>query len=131
MITLRLPVQERMSNQTTILIVDDNPPMAETLADILIMKGYAVRTAFSGAEALGILKFENVHILLTDVAMPDMDGVTLYCQAKKNHPRLIAFLMTAYADDAVIQQGIDEGIETVLDKPVNIDFFLRLVAAFE
>lgn len=120
-----------MSEQTTILVVDDNPPMARTLADILTMKGYAVYTAFSGTDALEILGNKEVHILLTDVIMPDMDGVTLYRRVKNVHPHLITFLMTAYAADDIIQQGIAEGIRTVLTKPVDIDLFLNLVLAVE
>jgi len=120
-----------MSDQTTLLVVDDNPPMAKTLSDILILKGYTVHTAYSGAEALAILESQEVHILLTDVIMPDMDGVALYRKAKKNHPHLITFLMTAYAADEIIQQGIAEGIKTVLTKPVDINLFLNLVIAVE
>jgi CheY-like chemotaxis protein len=120
-----------MSEQTTILVVDDNPPMVQTLADILSMMGYAVHTAYSGAEALEVLESHNVHILLTDVVMPDMDGVTLYRATKQTHPSMITFLMTAYAADDIIQQGIAEGIKTVLTKPVDINLFLNLVVAVE
>jgi two-component system response regulator FlrC len=120
-----------MSNPTTILVVDDNPPMAKTLSDILTIKGYEVHTAYSGAEALDILKHHEIHILLTDVIMPDMDGVALYRQTRKTHPQLVTFLMTAYAADEIIQQGIAEGIKTVLTKPVDINLFLNLVMAVE
>jgi two-component system response regulator FlrC len=120
-----------MSNPTTILVVDDNPPMAKTLSDILTIKGYEVHTAYSGAEALEILKHHEIHILLTDVIMPDMDGVALYRQTRKTHPQLVTFLMTAYAADEIIQQGIAEGIKTVLTKPVDINLFLNLVMAVE
>jgi CheY-like chemotaxis protein len=120
-----------MSNPTTILVVDDNPPMAKTLSDILTIKGYEVHTAYSGAEALEILRNHEIHILLTDVIMPDMDGVALYRQTRKTHPQLVTFLMTAYAADEIIQQGIAEGIKTVLTKPVDINLFLNLVMAVE
>jgi CheY-like chemotaxis protein len=120
-----------MSKQTTILVVDDNPPMAKTLSDILALKGYAVFTAFSGTEALEILGHHEVHILLTDVIMPDMNGVTLYRQTRGTNPHMVTFLMTAYAADEIIQQGIAEGIKTVLTKPVDINLFLNLVAAVE
>ena len=120
-----------MSDQTTILVVDDNPSMAITLSDILTLKGYAVHIAYSGAEALEILERHEVHILLTDVIMPDMDGVALYRQTRKTHPRLVTFLMTAYAADEIIHQGIAEGIKTVLTKPVDINLFLNLVKAVE
>lgn len=120
-----------MSDKTVILVVDDNPHMAQTLADILSVMGYEVYAAYSGVEALGIFKTAKIHIMLTDVIMPDMDGVTLYRVAKKIQPEVIAFLMTAYAADDLIQQGIAEGINTVLTKPVDINLFLNLVTAVE
>ena len=118
-----------MRAQTTILIVDDNQAMAETMADILSMKGYAAHLAFSGVEALQILKREQIHILLTDVVMPDMDGVTLARVAQNVEPGLIVFLMTAYADAEILQQGMAEGVKTVLSKPVNINLLLDLLKA--
>jgi CheY-like chemotaxis protein len=120
-----------MSAQTTILVVDDNPPMVKTLADILFLKGYKVYIAYSGAEALEILRCNDVNILLTDVIMPDMDGVTLYCQTKKTHPHMITFLMTAYAADDIIQQGVAEGIKTIFPKPIDISLFLNMLTAAE
>ena len=120
-----------MSYTTTILVVDDNPPMTKSLADILALKGYVVLTAQGGAEALEILRKQPVDILLTDVVMPGMDGVTLYRQAREILPRLTAFLMTAYATDDLIDQGMAEGIRTVLTKPIDINFFLSLIAAVE
>jgi CheY-like chemotaxis protein len=118
-----------MSNAFHILVVDDNPPMAKTLADILAVKGYAVHTAYSGTEALKTLQDQPVDILLTDVKMPDMNGVDLYRETRKAHPNLITFLMTAYAADDIIQQGLEEGIQRVLTKPLDIDFLLTLFSA--
>ncbi|MFZ5909923.1 MAG: response regulator [Chloroflexota bacterium] len=120
-----------MSDPVSILVVDDNPPMVKTLADILTLKGYAVYAAYSGAEALEVLQQQNIDILLTDVVMPDMDGVTLYRQVKQNHPRMVTFLMTAYSADELIHQGMAEGIRTILTKPLDINLFLALVQAVE
>ena len=92
---------------------------------------YEVHTAYSGAEALEILRGDRIDILLTDVKMPDMNGVELYRETKKTHPALTNILMTAYAADDIIQQGMAEGIKTVLTKPVDIDLLLSLFSAIE
>jgi two-component system response regulator HydG len=113
-----------MSESTSILVVDDNPSMAKTLADILNLKGFEVHAAYSGSEALEILRNQPVNI-------PDMDGVTLYRATRKTHPNLVTILMTAYAADDIIQQGLAEGIKTVLSKPLDIDFLLALFSAFK
>jgi two-component system response regulator YesN len=118
-----------MSESFSILVVDDNPSMARALADVLDVKGYIAYAACSGAEALEILRDHPVDILLTDVIMPEMNGVALYRETRKTHPYLTTFLMTAYAADDLIQQGMKEGIKTVLNKPVDIDFLLTLFSA--
>ena len=120
-----------MSESISILIVDDNPSMASSLADILEVKGFEVYTAHSGAEALEILREHPVDILLTDVRMPDMNGVELYRATRQTHPHLITVLMTAYAADDIIQQGMAEGIKTVLQKPVDIGFLLNLFLSYK
>ncbi len=120
-----------MSRILSILVVDDNLSMAKTLAEIMDVEGFEVHAAFSGAEALEILRKERVDILLTDVRMPDMNGVALYRQARKTHPNLTTVLMTAYAADDIIQQGITEGIKTVLNKPLDMEFLLSLFSAYK
>jgi CheY-like chemotaxis protein len=120
-----------MSKILSILVVDDNPSMARTLADILDVKGFEVHAASSGAQALEILRKEHVDILLTDVRMPDMNGVALYSEARKTRPNLTTVLMTAYAADDIIQKGLAEGIKTVLNKPLDMDFVLSLFSAYK
>ncbi len=114
-----------------ILVVDDNPPMVQTLADILETKGFVVFTARGGAEALAILHSQQIDLLLTDVVMPDMNGVQLYRLARESHPHLITFLMTAYSADEIIRQGMAEGIKTVLNKPLDINLLLMLIEAVD
>ena len=120
-----------MSRLQSILIVDDNPAMANSLRDVLELKGYSAYAARSGAQALKILQEHPVHIMVTDVIMPEMDGVALYLEAKKTHPQLSTILMTAYSADDLIQKGLAEGIKTVLNKPIDIDFLLLLLAAYQ
>jgi CheY-like chemotaxis protein len=117
-----------MSEMIRILVVDDNPDMAETLADILELKGFSVHAAASGAEALEILQDQPVDILLTDVKMPGMNGLELYRETRKLYPRLITIFMTAYSADELIQQGMAEGVKTILDKPLDMNFLVRLLS---
>jgi CheY-like chemotaxis protein len=119
-----------MSDPFSILVVDDHPSMTKTLVDIMNVKGFDVYSAYSGAEAIEILQKHTVHILLTDVRMPDMNGVELCRAARKTNPNLIMMLMTAYAADDIIQQGLAEGIKTVLTKPLDINLLLSLFLAY-
>jgi CheY-like chemotaxis protein len=118
-----------MSETLSILVVDDNAAMADTLKEILDAKGFNVHAAGSGAEALEILRKTAVDILLTDVKMPEMNGLQLSRAARKEYPRLVTIFMTAFEADDLIQKGMAEGIKTVLTKPVDINFLLMLFSA--
>ena len=120
-----------MVESICILVVDDNPAMADTLADILEVKGFIVHAAASGAEALEILREQPVDILLTDVKIPNMNGLELFQKARKLCPQLITIFMTAYSADELIQQGMAEGVKTVLTKPLEINFMLHLFSAYK
>ena len=115
----------------SVLIVDDNPSMAAALGDILVVKGFETFMASSGVEAMRILGEHSIDVLLTDVIMPEMDGVELYRRTRQAHPHLITILMTAYAADELIQQGMAEGIKTVLTKPIDIDFLILLLSTYK
>ena len=120
-----------MSQSISILIVDDNLSMARVLADVLAASGYQVYTASSGADALAILKDHPVHVLLTDVILPAMNGLELYRATRQTHPSLIIMFMTAYAADELIRQGIREGIKTVLNKPVDMDLLISMLSVLQ
>jgi CheY-like chemotaxis protein len=120
-----------MSEHTAILVVDDHPSVAITLGDILEAKGFKVYSAVSGTDALKILGEHPIDILLTDVKMPDMDGVKLNREVRKSYPNVTTYLMTAYAADELIQQGMKEGIKTVLSKPLDIDLIVALFTAYK
>jgi CheY-like chemotaxis protein len=120
-----------MSESLSVLVVDDHPSMATGLADILEFKGFEVFVAYSGAEALEILRNHPFDILLTDVIMPDMNGVELFWESKKSYPYLTTFLMTAYAAEDIIQQSMAKGIQATLTKPVDIDSLLSLFSTIQ
>ena len=118
-----------MDKTTAILVVDDQPAVVTSLADILDFKGFKVYPAFSGADALKILGEHPIDILLTDMKMPDMNGIMLYREVRKKFPHVTTYLMTAYAADELIQEGMKEGIKTVLTKPLDIDLIVALFTA--
>jgi CheY-like chemotaxis protein len=120
---------EKMSENLSVLVVDDNLSMAESLRDVLELKGFIAYGVNSGAQALRILQDHPVDILLTDVIMPEMNGVELYRATRKPYPNLSTIFMTAYAADDLIDQGMTEGIKTVLTKPVDINYLLSYLSA--
>jgi two-component system, NtrC family, response regulator HydG len=120
-----------LNSKYRILIVDDDQRMTRTLTDILNLAGYEAVEASSGPQALELVRSQAFDCVLTDVRMPDMDGVEFHHQLRQSQPGLPVVLMTAYAADEIIRKGLDEGVVGVLDKPLDIShllsFFISLV----
>ncbi|MBM4431059.1 MAG: response regulator [Chloroflexi bacterium] len=117
-----------MGQELHILIVDDDRLMANTLRDILRLKGYLADTAYCGAEALASLEREPFGCVLSDIKMPDIHGVDLYRAIQARYPTLPVVLITAYARDELVRQGLEEGVIACLSKPLDIN---RLLALFD
>lgn len=103
------------------LIVDDNRALAEGLAEILESTGYEVRLFDDPERAARECSAVPFDVALLDMRMPGMDGVTLQQRLKAEHPQARFVLMTAYADDQRIAQGVASGVCAVLTKPVPLD----------
>jgi len=118
-----------MSKNLNVLIVDDDKRMTRTLADILRHAEYLVMEAASAMEALEKVKAHPFDCVLTDIRMPEMDGVELHRELRKIQPGLPVVLMTAYAADAVTSQGLNDGVVGILDKPLDINNLLGFLAS--
>lgn len=114
-----------MSRTLRILIVDDNVMMTRTLRDIIATVGHEVDTAHSADLALDLIRAQTYDCLLSDIIMPDMNGIELARRARQRHPELPVVFMTAYSDEHLIQQGLAEGAIASLTKPLDINHLLH------
>ena len=105
----------------SILIVDDDEEMCETLSDILEVKGYSTHTAFDGYKALDIVGTEKVDVMLMDIMMPKINGVETFKKVKKLDKGISVIMITAYAVDELINEVVDTGAFNVIYKPLDID----------
>jgi len=113
-----------LSRALHVLIVDDDPHMADTLADILDMSGYQIRAVHSAAEALKSIRANPPDCIITDVRMPGMSGFELHAEIRKLGLDIPVVLMTAYAADEAIEDGLNAGVIGVLTKPLDIQALL-------
>lgn len=113
-----------MKEKLHILIVDDDRRMVKTLVDVLTVKGYKAEAAYSGPEALDKMKKGQFDCILTDVKMPEMNGVKLYKTIKETRPDLPVVLMTAYSTDKLVKEGLEQGVIASLTKPLDINALL-------
>jgi DNA-binding NtrC family response regulator len=102
-----------------LLIVDDEKNTREGLARAL-RRSYEVLLAESGAKALELLGEKSVDVMLSDVHMPGMDGMTLMQRALANSPQLICILLTAYGNIETAVDAMRKGAADFLTKPVNL-----------
>ncbi len=116
-----------MSEELNILIVDDDQRMANTLKDILSVKGYETEVALSGSEVLEKVAEDGFDCVLTDIKMPEMNGVELYKAIKKTQPNIPVVFMTAYSADKLVKEGLQEGAVTTLTKPFQIDELIEIL----
>jgi DNA-binding NtrC family response regulator len=104
-----------------ILVVDDEVNARHALATLLSDDGHEVREASDGYKALGVMQQWEPQILLTDLRMPLMDGITLLRKARELRPDLIVIVMTAFASVDTAVEAMKAGADDYLTKPLNFD----------
>ena len=104
-----------------ILIVDDEESQRRLLAGYLQKKGHDVRQAESGQAGLELLAKKGAEILLTDMRMPEMDGLTLLMKTKQDYPDTDVIVITAFATVESAVQAMKAGAADYLIKPVNLE----------
>jgi two-component system response regulator HydG len=110
-----------------ILLVDDHKPFRDSLAKILEGEGLRVFPANDGEEALDILRNEFIHLILTDLKMPKMDGVELLQVAKTIRPEVEVILITGYGTVDTAVTAMKEGAYDYIQKPFKPREILKLV----
>jgi len=105
----------------TVLIVDDEKNYTLILAAVMEEEGYEALTANSGESALEILSRSDVDLVITDMKMPAMDGITLLERIKKRDPDLPVIMMTAYGTVEKAVEAMQKGAYSYITKPFDND----------
>ncbi len=106
-----------MSSQARILVVDDEPLVVEALERTLRSYGYAVCSAHSAQEALHILEQQRVNLCLFDLHMPGIGGKTLVRQMRQQYPDIPVVIMTGDDSLEVLREAMDSGASDFITKP--------------
>jgi DNA-binding NtrC family response regulator len=121
-----------MSRLIRLLIVDDEKRFVETLSKRLTARGLYVEGANSGQEALSILQSRPFDVILLDVRMPGMDGLTTLREVKKIQPVAQVIMLSGNASINAAVEGMRLGAMDYLLKPADIeDVLARIEEAFE
>ena len=116
------PAARDVTGQDTILLVEDEEAVRSFAARALRLRGYKVLEAGGGEEALEIVKSgqEDIHLLITDVVMPNMDGPTLVRHVKSLKPDLAVIFMSGYAEEAFRRNDENASDLHFLPKPFGL-----------
>jgi CheY-like chemotaxis protein len=109
----------------TVLVVDDEAGMRDTMVAILEHHGYRVWSASDGETAFSAVQEKDFDVLVMDIRMPGRDGVSVL-EELGTPPRVI--LMTAYATEDRLRAAADANVFAVLSKPFDMHRLLSLVA---
>jgi CheY-like chemotaxis protein len=114
-----------------ILVIDDNAQSRKLARIVLEREGYIVRSAGNSEEALKLLESSIPRLILMDLQLPGIDGLTLTRQLKADarYRDIIIIALTAYAMKGDEAKATAAGCDAYLTKPVDIDHLANLVAA--
>ena len=111
----------------TVLIADDEEALRTGLKAALSHHKFKIITTEDGIKALSVLQNESIDLLISDIKMPKMDGLTLQTEALKIYPEMPVILLTAYGSVETAVEAMRKGAYDFLTKPVNIDKFEMVV----
>lgn len=110
-----------ISEEITLLVVDDEPSLRRLLCHYLARRGFTALEADNGVAALAILAEHKVDLVLSDIRMPGMDGMELFRQVREHHPATDIILLTGYPEIRDAVETLKHGALDYLLKPIQMD----------
>ena len=115
-----------------IMVVDDNPVNLKLVCALLRRKGYEVYTAGDAEETLAVLRKVHPHLILMDVQLPDIDGLTLtrHLKADSTTQDIVIVALTAFAMKGDEQKARAAGCDGYIPKPIETRTFIKTMTSF-
>lgn len=110
-----------------ILVTDDEDSVRDFVERALNYAGYAVTIAVNGQDALEKLQEQKFDLLLTDIVMPELDGIALCLKASKDYPDMKILMMSGYANQRQRAHNLDVLAHEVISKPFTLDEITRKI----
>jgi DNA-binding NtrC family response regulator len=111
------PVFPASTTSASILVIDDEAGIRESLEVLLTLEGYSVKTANDGEQGLRVLDLEHFDLILLDLALPGQSGLELLPQIKERQPDTPVIMITAYGTVDNVVEAIRSGAENFVQKP--------------
>ncbi len=115
-----------------IMLVDDEERFLSTTKALLFKNGYEILTASSGPDALDLLEQNSIHVVLLDVMMPGMDGISTLKEIRKHFPLVEVIMLIGHGDEESALEGLKCGAADYIMKPTSVgDLVKKAKEAFE
>lgn len=115
------------SDTKQILVVDDENAVRDFVERALNYAGFAVTSAENGQKALEELEKQKYDLLLTDIVMPELDGIALSLKAVKDYPEMKILMMSGYANQRQRAHNLDALTHEVISKPFTLEEVINKV----
>lgn len=110
-----------------VLVAEDEDSVREFVSRALALHGHEVLAAADGAKAVELMNQHHFDLLITDIVMPMMDGISLALKVRDARPHVPILLMTGYANESQRAHNLDVLIEGLLSKPFSKDQLMSAV----
>lgn len=114
-----------MQERLNILVIDDEPSIRITLAEILKDEGYNVIVAEDGYKGIAAAEKTNFEIAFIDMRMPGINGIETFKKIKKISPDTMIFFMTAFLAEDTLEEAAKLETQAILYKPLDLDLILK------
>ena len=114
------PALPAPKGRTRVLVVDDEASIRDLLTRTLALAEYEVETAMDGSTALGLLRASDYDLLIADLKMPGLDGLTLIRQVRRVRPNLPVIIITGFSSESSAIEAVNLGVASYSLKPFGV-----------
>jgi response regulator RpfG family c-di-GMP phosphodiesterase len=127
--SLDFPEQSEGHSGRSLLLVDDEPKLLTNLERVLRQEGYRVLSTTEAREGFELLATNRIGVVLSDLRMPEMDGIEFLSRVSRLHPETVRIAMSGYADMDMVTEAINRGaIYKFLTKPFDNEVLRQSIA---
>lgn len=116
-----MTVPEIPNPNARVLVAEDNPAVREFITRALTSNGYKTTAVMDGQQALDLLAKENFDVLVSDIVMPNLDGIALALKAVRQFPDLRIVMISGYAQERLRAHNLNTLVHRIIAKPFSLE----------
>jgi len=113
--------QSQSAKEANVLVAEDNPAVREFIVRSLTSAGHSVTAAIDGQQAMDMLARDKFNVLVTDIVMPNVDGIALAMKATRLFPDLRIIMISGYAQERMRAHNLEALVHRIIAKPFSLE----------